>query len=149
MTNQPENGHVCVVYINAPKEAVWKGLTEPEFTRQYFHGTTFESDWTPGSDMTCYQGSGDVAVVGKILEVDYPNRLSLTWHVHYNPEAKAETPSRVTYLLDTVDGATRLTVIHDEFPDGSVVLPEISQGWIAILCNLKTVLETGEAMAVS
>jgi hypothetical protein len=33
--------------------------------------------------------------------------------------------------------------------ENSVLLESISGGWIAILSNLKTLLETGEAMAVS
>lgn len=148
-TEARANSHVCVIYINASREAVWDGLTNPEFTRQYFHQTRFESDWQPGSAMNCYMPDGSYAVRGEVLESEHPAKLSFTWHVHYNPEAKQEAPSRVTYLLESVEGATKLTVIHDEFPEGSVVLPSISEGWIAILCNLKTLLETGQAMAVS
>ena len=66
-----------------------------------------------------------------------------------NAEAKKEAPSRVTYKLEEVEDATRLTVVHDDFTPGSVVLAEISQGWIAILSNLKTLLETQEVMAIS
>ena len=48
-----------------------------------------------------------------------------------------------------MEDATRLTLTHDEFVQASVVLPEISKGWIAILSNLRTLLETGDVMAVS
>lgn len=144
-----ENGHVSVIYIKASREAVWQALTSAEFTRRYFHQTDIESDWSEGADVTYYNQDRTVAVVGKVLEVDEPAKLSFSWHVHYNPVAKQETPSRVTYLLETVEDATKLTVMHDHFPAGSVVLPQISEGWIAILCNLKTLLETGEVMGVS
>lgn len=149
MSGNHENGHVCVIFINASCEAVWQALTEAEFTRRYFHETAIESDWTPGAAVTYWMAGDRMAVQGEVLEVDYPHRLSFTWHVHYNPDAMKEVPSRVTYLLETVEGATKLTVVHDEFPTDSVVLPQISEGWIAILSNLKTLLETGQAMAVS
>jgi len=150
MSEASDNGHVCVIYINASNEKVWEALTSAEFTRQYFHRTEIESEWVPGAAVTYYNAADrSVAVAGEVLEVDYPSRLSFSWHVHYNPEAFKEAPSRVTFELETVEGATRLLVVHDDFPEGSVVLPEISRGWIAILSNLKTLLETGQAMAVS
>lgn len=149
MNEANANGHVCAIYIKADREAVWEGLTSAEFTRRYFHGTEVTSDWKPGSDITYYNGDQSIAVLGKVLEVDRPERLSYTWHVHYNPAAKKEAPSRVTFMLETVEDATKLTLVHDDFPAGSVVLPEISTGWIAILSNLKTLLETGEVMGVS
>lgn len=149
MTKASVNEHACTIFIKASPEAVWKGLTSAEFTRQYFHSTDIESDWTPGAEVTFYNQDKSVAVKGEVLEVDFPSKLSFTWHVHYNPEAKKESPSRVTYLLEAVEDATKLTLVHDNFPAGSVVLPEISKGWIAILSNLKTLLETGGVMAVS
>ncbi len=149
MNQTNEHGHVCVIYINASREAVWEGLTSAEFTRQYFHATSVESDWTPGADVSFYNPDRSIAVTGKVLEVEFPAKLVFTWHVQYNPEARKEVPSRLTYRLDSVQAATRLTIIHDEFPNQSVVLPQITEGWIAIISNLKTLLETGEVMAVS
>lgn len=144
-----ENIHVCVIYIKTSPERVWEGLTSAEFTRQYFHQTRVESDWKVGSKVTYFNPDGSIAVAGEVLQLSKPTLLSFTWHVHYNAEAKKEAPSRVTYKLEEVEDATRLTVVHDDFVAGSVVLPEISQGWIAILSNLKTLLETQEVMAIS
>ena len=141
--------HVSVIYIKASLDSVWQALTSAEFTRQYFHSTDVKSDWTKDAKVTFYNQDQSIAVEGRVLEADKPNKLSYTWHVHYNPVAKTEAPSRVTYLLETVKDATRLTLIHDQFPAGSVVYPQISEGWIAILCNLKTLLETDSVMAIS
>ena len=101
------------------------------------------------SAATYYNQDDSIAVAGTVIESSYPNRLSYTWHVHYDPIAFKETPSRVTFQLDPVEDATRLTLIHDEFEADSVVLPNITEGWIAILSNLKTLVETGQVMAVS
>lgn len=43
-------------------------------------------------------------------------------------------------------GTVRLTVIHDELEPGSEMLRGITQGWLAILSSLKTLLETGQPM---
>ena len=141
--------HVNVIFIHASRETVWEGLTSAAFTERYFHATRIRSDWTPGAPVTYLNADDSTAVAGEVLEVDYPSLLSFTWHVHYNPVAKTEAPSRVTFRLERVEDATKVTLIHDRFPDGSVVYPQVREGWIAILCNLKTLLETGEVMAVS
>lgn len=151
MTMRTSNSHkhVAEITIRASRETVWEALTSPVFTRQYFHETDIESDWTPGADVTFYNQDRTTAVVGKVLLVERPSRLSFTWHVHYNPVAKREKPSRVTYELIEIEGATRLTVIHDQFEEGSVVLPQVTGGWDDILSKLKALLETGEATAIS
>ena len=141
--------HVSVIYIKASQESVWQGLTSAEFTRQYWHQTDIESTWEPGSSVTFYNPDKSVAVVGIVLEADFPNKLSYTWHVHYNEQAKLETPSRVSFELETIADATRLTLVHDHFPEGTVLFEPIQQGWPAILSNLKTLIETDEVMAVS
>ena len=44
------------------------------------------------------------------------------------------------------DGVVKLTLVHDGFEAGSVVLPAISEGWPAVLSSLKTLLETGSSL---
>jgi len=141
--------HVCQIFIKSSTTAVWKALTQGEFTQRYFHQTRIESSWRAGATVTYFNTDGSTAVAGEILESAPPNKLSFTWHVHYDETAKKEQPSRVTFLLESIEDATKLTVIHDNFPDNSVVYPRISEGWIAILGNLKTMLETDTVMSVS
>ena len=146
MNNQT---HVSVIYINASPTEVWEALTSSEFTRQYWHNTNIKSDWRTNSPVTFYNQDRSIAVEGIIIESDKPNRLKYSWHVHYNPIAKQETPSTVTFQLEAHGDSTGLTVIHDGFPQDSVVFPQIDKGWIMIMSNLKTLLETGKAMAIS
>ena len=141
--------HVCTIYIKASPETVWNALTDGEFTCRYFHSTRIESSWEKGATVTYYNQDESIAVDGQILESNKPHLLSFTWHVHYNSIAEKEKPSRVVFELEAVEDATRLTLTHDNFVQASVVHPEISKGWIAILSNLKTLLETGDVMAVS
>ena len=141
--------HVSVIYIKASRERVWEGLTSATFTRQYWHQTDITSSWQIGAPVTFLLPDKSIAVAGEILESDFPSRLSYTWHVHYNEAAKKEQPSRVTFQLESVSDATKLTLVHDQLADNSVILTPIHEGWPAILSNLKTLLETSTVMAVS
>ena len=42
----------------------------------------------------------------------------------------------------------KLTVTHEGFVEGSKLLDGISRGWPAILSSLKSLLETGTALAI-
>ena len=57
-----------------------------------------------------------------------------------------EPPSRVTFDIDVLGEVCRLRITHDKFEGESKTFTLISQGWSAILCSLKSLLETGEAL---
>src|SRR3954469_20316518 len=42
---------VYTTYIKTTPERLWQALTEPAFTRRYWFGLTFETDWRPGAPM--------------------------------------------------------------------------------------------------
>ena len=93
--------------------------------------------------VTMRTGSGrHVLVVGEVLEIDPPNRLVMTFDM--KPEGFTEAPSRVTYELADHESATKLTVIHDNFPPNTDVLHRISSGWPRILSGMKTYIESGK-----
>jgi len=134
-------------YINCGKERVWEALTNAEFTSQFFYATHVESSWVPGSAIYYrYSNAGEIAVDGKVLEADPPNKLVISWHVNYDEDAKLEAPSRVTFSLQDCGHQTRLRIVHDQFPEDSVLFNNISKGWPWILASLKSLLETGEAL---
>jgi len=58
----------------------------------------------------------------------------------------ASAGSKVTFDIEQVGQIVKLTVIHDDFEPGSLVLENVSQDWPAILANLKTLLETGDTL---
>ena len=134
-------------YINSSIDDVWQALTNAEFTSQYFMATHVESSWKKGSPIKYYyQIGGEVAVEGKIIELKAPFELIISWHVLYDETIKAEQPSRVSFSLQENAGQTRLRVVHDQFPDNSVLFEQISQGWPWIISNLKSLLETGKVL---
>lgn len=137
--------YVYVAIIAAPPERVWEGLTNPEFTQQYWHGTRIRSSFEAGAVVEFLQND-EVACCGEILLSDPPRELSYTWLFPRNPETRDEAPSRVTFCLKTLHRGTELTVVHDRFEPGSKTLEMISEGWPYVIGGLKTLLETGQAV---
>lgn len=151
---------VYVTYIRTDAETLFRALTEPEFTRRYW-GAALVSDWQLGSPLRWEEG--DSVLEGQeVLAVDRPRLLSYSWHhadvLHQehtgwsDEEVAAEQDeprSKVTFTItDADDGTVKLTVVHDGFVPGSAMLDAVSGGWPAILASLKTMLETGEPLAV-
>jgi uncharacterized protein YndB with AHSA1/START domain/DNA-binding transcriptional ArsR family regulator len=160
----PQTEFVYVTYIETTPEELWRALTEPEFIRQYFEGTGPQSEWKVGSPVrwrmdpaTDYQDWDQ-----KVLVSEPNRRLAYTWH-GYQPEMaelfgwsdeqfaelSKEKRSKVSFDIEPAGGSTvKLTVIHDDFEPDSEMLKGISQGWPAILSNLKTLLETGKVLSL-
>lgn len=138
-----------VSYIRTTPDELWEALTSSEFTRRYWMGNSVESDWKSGSSVKFMRPDGKVILVGEILVSERPMVLSYTWSFQADEQMRAEKPSRVTFLLERFEPnpeLVKLTVIHDEFPEGSKVFPSISTGWPMVLSGLKTLLETKQAI---
>jgi|SRR5450432_1934464 len=134
-----------VSYIKTTPEELWEALTGSEFTRQYWMGNRVESDWRPGSSVKFIAPDGRLVLMGKVLDCEKPKVLSFTWSYQIDEAMRAEKPSRVTFRLERFapnSELVKLTVTHDEFPDNSLVFPQISSGWPMVLSGLKTLLET-------
>jgi len=140
--------HVYEIFIRTTPQKIWEALTSAEMTEQYFHQTRVRSSWETGAEII-YDMEGGVAVSGEVLEAKPGEKLSFTWKVHYDAELESEPPSRVSFeIRDMGDGVCRLSLVHDRFEPGSKVYAHVSKGWSAILCSLKSLLETGTAMAL-
>ncbi|MDF5752736.1 metalloregulator ArsR/SmtB family transcription factor [Spongiactinospora sp. TRM90649] len=157
---------VYVTYIQAGAERVWQALTEPAFTRRYWGGVALSSDWQVGSPVLWQNAPGEeFRDLGQyVLESEPNRRLSYSWHP-FQPEhaelfgwdadryaeALKERRSKVTFEIEAAGEGVKLTVIHDDFDEGSAMLAAISGGsdrsggWPELLSGLKTLLETGRA----
>ena len=136
--------YVYVTYIRATAEQVWKALTDADITASYW-GHANVSDWQQGStwEHRRVDGSGAVDIVGTVLETDPPNRLVITFA---GPDSEPEGgPSIVTFLIEAHEDIVRLTVTHENLPDQGM-FTGISNGWPAVLSNLKSLLETGAVL---
>jgi uncharacterized protein YndB with AHSA1/START domain/DNA-binding transcriptional ArsR family regulator len=157
----PTPSFVYNTYIKTTPERLWEALTSPAFTEGYWNAS-FETDWTPGSEMIWTLRGVRIADPGQVvLESDPHRRLSYTWH-NFTPElaraigasedvfatADAEPRSKVTFELEPAGSAVKLTVIHDDFAAASKVAELVSGGWPQVISKLKTLLETGETFPI-
>ncbi|NDU76456.1 metalloregulator ArsR/SmtB family transcription factor [Actinomadura sp. DSM 109109] len=137
--------YVYVTYIRARAEEVWRALTDADLTARYW-GHSNVSDWRPGSPWEHRRpdGSGVVDVVGRVLEAEPPTRLVITFEDSPGIEPP-RNPSVVTFLVEPHHDIVRLTVTHENLPNEEM-RAGISQGWPAVLANLKSLLETGDVL---
>lgn len=160
---------VYKTYINTTPERLWKGLTDPAFTRRYW-GTTLESDWKVGSVITWDDHGVIIDDPNQVvLEYEPYRRLAYTWcnftrawaEVHgISDEVLSklanEGRSKVTFDIEDMGQQdlgqpdlgqlVKLTVVHDDFDPGSTAITMVSEGWPRVLSDLKTLLETGEIL---
>ena len=144
---EAKSSFVYVTYIRATPEKVWQALTEPEFTRQFWAGTSQECEWTVGASWRIMIPDGRVADQGEVLELE--PHLVLSWRNEFRPELRQEGYSRLTWLLEPEGDMVRLTVRHEIDRPQSRLIEAVSGGWPLILASLKSLLETGESLAAT
>ena len=143
-TTTVQTTQVYQVFILATPEQIWDAITKPEFTERYFHGVRVEL-----RDGRRFSAVGDVTWDEEILEEDPPRRLVHRWTSGYDPELAAEAPSRVTWEIEQQENGTALlTVVHDQLDGAPKTAEGVSgTGWMFVLSNLKTLLETGRPLS--
>jgi uncharacterized protein YndB with AHSA1/START domain len=164
MSNSEKQGstvQVFRVFIKATPQAIWDAITKPEWVERYGYACKAEFDVRPGGAyralateaMQAY-GAPKVIIVGEVIEADPPRKLVQTWHPVWDPTSAAETPTRLTYLIEEQpNGVCRLTLTHDLAGAPSLVSQvsgenaQAGGGWSFVLSDLKTLLETGKALA--
>lgn len=140
---------VYVTYIRTTAEILWDALTQPEFTRRYWAETWQESAWKSGADWRLMIPDGRVGDVGTVIEVDRPRKLVIEWSIEFQPDLKAEGPTRVTYELEPAGTAVKLTLTQETPIARSKIIDAMSQGWPHLFASLKSLLETGEPLIES
>jgi uncharacterized protein YndB with AHSA1/START domain/DNA-binding transcriptional ArsR family regulator len=131
------------IYIKTTPERLWEAITDSGLRARYSFGVECHSDWTPGSSYEAVHPAREVRISrGENVEVDPPRRLVQTFTALWSEEVEAAGTSRVTWEIEPVGDSCRLTVVHDQMPEG--VNEQIYGGWPMILSGLKTLLETGE-----
>jgi len=137
--------HVFATFIRATPEAIWRALTESDFTTRYWYGSTVHSDWTVGAPWELRTAQGQVGITGEVLEADAPRRLVVTYKQAWG--GVDEPPSRVTFEIAAAGpGVQQLSVIHETEPGSSTQIADVAAGWPFIIAGLKTLLETGEPL---
>ncbi len=134
---------VFEIYVKTTPERLWEAIVNTEMRQRYSFGVGVSSDWSPGSSYEAVHAGAGIAISqGENLEVDPPRRLVQSFTALWSDQVKAEGTSRVTWEIEPVGTSCRLTVTHDQLPEGAN--DELFGGWPMILSGLKTLLESGE-----
>ncbi|MGV8977062.1 MAG: SRPBCC family protein [Cellulomonas sp.] len=150
MSTVPESAmttQVYQLYIKASQERLWEAITDPQIVAKFFHGAQVESTYAVGSKLRSLSPDrSEVWGDNTILECDPPRRLVHTWRSLYDAALAAEAESRVTWEIETCPGEIcKLTLTHDHLERSPKTAASV-RGWTYILSNLKTVIETGDAL---
>ena len=140
---------VYTIYVASTPEKVWEALTSAEFSRRYFFGNAVEVEPRLGGAFAVRTPDGALHISGEVLAYDPPRKLAVTFNVNWPELIEKLGPTLVTYDIEPVGDAVRLTMSegHDrELSDD--ILSGGRSGWPAILSSLKSVLETGKPLAV-
>lgn len=144
--------HVYQVYIAATPEQVWAAITESEWTRRYFHTTSFVEPPRRGKTYRTVGADGRPAIEGMIEEMQPPangkaGRFVQTWHTLYDAALEHEPPSRVEWTIENAgDGLTRVRLVHGNLDQSPLTWENVRNGWVWILDSMKTLLETGHPL---
>ena len=131
------------IFINAPIETVWDGLTQPKLVKQYFFGTDLKTTWEIGTPIV-FTGEWEGKAYedhGEVLSYDAPNSLSYTyWSGFAGKPDIPENYQTVTYTVEQKLKDVRVTILQigaetQESADHS------SDNWLNVLQALKKLIE--------
>jgi uncharacterized protein YndB with AHSA1/START domain len=140
---------VYTIYIASTPEKVWQALTTADFSRQYFSGHAVEVEFRVGGAYIVRTPDGALQISGQVIECDPLKKLTVTFNVNWPALIEKLGPTLVTYEVEQVGEAVRLTMseAHDR-PISDDILSGGRQGWPAILSSLKSLLETGKPLVI-
>ena len=140
---------VYTIYIASTPDKVWQALTSAEYSRKYFFGNAVEVDLRIGGAYIVRTPDGALHISGEVIECEPPKKLTVTFNVDWPALVEKLGPTIVTYEIEQAGDAVKLTMLqsHDR-PISDDILSGGRQGWPAILSSLKSVLETGNALAI-
>jgi uncharacterized protein YndB with AHSA1/START domain len=140
-----EQDHVAKVstVIDAPKEEIWKALTDPASISRYTFGTKVATDWTEGSPIT-WEGEWEgqrYQDEGMIREVRPPQVLEYS---HFSPLTGLpdEPASYHTVRIEVLEEGpvTKVTLIQDN-NETAEAREHSEKNWQMMLDGLKAVVE--------
>lgn len=135
-----------MIHIDAPVSEVWKAITVPDIVKQYFFGSTVESDWKEGSPLTYsgvwkgkpYQDKGVIQKIEheKILRHTYWSNLSGIVDI-------PENYATVTYELHSKGEGTTLTITQETKKGAASdkAYENSGENWEMVLQKMKDLLE--------
>lgn len=126
------------VDLDAPPEAVWAAVTEPEQVARWFG--TLSAPLRTGLDNRLDFGDGDFFTL-RPARIEPPVSLSYEWRF-----LGIEEPALIEWTLTPrAGGGTRVTVRHLEADGSATTRPELLDGWRDFLSRLARYLGSGNS----
>jgi uncharacterized protein YndB with AHSA1/START domain len=132
------------IVVRAPREKVWRALTEPSEVKQYFFDTNLDTTWQIGTPVF-FRGEWEGKAYedrGTVLGFDAPHALSYDyWSSFSGKEDKPELRHVIRFTLDDEGGATRVKVDQSNI-DTKERADHSAENWRNVLDKLKRFVET-------
>lgn len=138
------------IFINAPREKVWKTMLEKEtyqqWTKAFEPTSTYEGGWEQGSEMrfiSTEQNSGMFSKIkesrlGEFISIEHLGMIKDGVVDTTSDEVKKWTPAFENYTFNEKDGGTELIIdvdVADEYEE------TFSDMWPKALQSLKEIAE--------
>ena len=152
---------VYEIYIKASPEAIWRAITDPDWTARYGYKGPIEMELRPGGSYRALANEGmramgmpQVVIDGVVEEADPPRKLVHTYRFLFSDVTKDEGFTRLTWeIAQVAPDFCSLTVTHD-VSGAPIMASQVSSrfsemgtgGRAWILSDLKSLLETGSTM---
>lgn len=141
--------HKMQIFIRTTPERLWQALTDGQITQQYYlMNSRVESTWEPGARYQYINAAEEVILYGEIRAIHPYDRLVMTFNAAWLPEEMRGEPTLVTYEIEQVGAACKLTLTHEGLAPDSPMTLNIQNGWTQITSSLKSLLETGEPLNI-
>ncbi|HEY3497047.1 MAG TPA: SRPBCC domain-containing protein [Polyangiaceae bacterium] len=135
------------IVIQAPREAIWRAVTEPALVKRWFFGTDLVTDWKVGSPLF-FRGEWEGKTYedrGTVLSFDPPNGFSFNyWSSMSGDPDEPERRQIVRYELTGEGSGVRVT-IHQSNTDTQERAEHSKKNWENVLAGLKKFVEEAKA----
>ncbi|MCB9994553.1 MAG: SRPBCC domain-containing protein [Hyphomicrobiaceae bacterium] len=148
-TTMPAPRHQMVTIIKTSPERLWTALTSPNETVHYFFGLKISDKLDVGSHIALSTKDGEAKVSGRVTAFDPPRKFAYTFTGDRNDDGSRDPESLVTFEIEPMGDACRVTMIHDGFGAENLTFRNTGMGWPIVLSGLKTYLETGQELSVA
>jgi uncharacterized protein YndB with AHSA1/START domain len=133
------------IEIKASPERVFRALTSEDIAKWWgspdlYQVTQYTGDLKVGGHWRSVGVGRDgkpFEVGGEFVEIDPPRKLVQTWA----PKWVEGAVTKVTYLLDAIEGGTRITVRHEGFGGNAAACHSHTAGWERVFTWLASWLE--------
>jgi len=134
----------ATIDIQAPRNLVWRALTEPALVKQYFFGTNLDTTWAVGSDVFFrgeWQGK-KYEDRGTVLTFTPEKSLSYNyWSAFSGHEDKPELRHIIRFDLDDAAGGGVRLKLDQSNVDTQEHADHAAKNWQGVLAELKKFAE--------